>query len=52
MVNQCKTGPYGPYDAPTLLRTLGDVFGVVYKGVNSGRWWVTNPYLQVLKVAL
>ena len=52
MVNQCKTGPYGPYDAPALLRTLGDVFGVVYKGVNSGRWWVTNPYLQVLKVAL
>ena len=46
-VIQYKTGPDGPNDAPTLLYTIVDVFGAMYKGVNRGYWWVTNPYVQV-----
>ena len=52
MVIRYKTGPSALYDAPTLLYTIWDVFGVLYKGVNSGRRWVVKPYAQVCGPAL
>ena len=51
-VNRYKTGPCAPCDDSTSLCTSGDVFGVLYKGVNSGDRWVANPYVQVSGPAL
>ena len=36
MVNQCKTGPYGPYDAPHVV---AHPWGCIWGGVQGRKQW-------------